>query len=168
MTNAKFFIHLFVLLLIQLILLDNIQIHSYVCINLYILSIYVLPYRWSNVAILFFGFCLGMFVDLINHTMGVHTIATTLIAFMRPQMLLLTSNREQISDIQGRQKISEFAWFFKYIVINTLIFNSVFILCETFSFRNFPITLLRIVCSTLASIFFILLYYLIALKEKKN
>lgn len=168
MTNSKFFIHLLILLLIQLILLDNIQIHSYVYINLYILSIYILPYRWSKLAVLFFGFCLGIFVDIVNHTMGIHTAATTLIAFMRPQLLLLTSNREQISDIQGRQQISEFAWFFKYVVINTLVFNSVLILCETFSLQNFSITLLRISCSTLASILFILLYYFIALKEKKN
>lgn len=168
MSNSKFYIHLFVLLLIQLVLLDNIQIHSYVYINLYILSIYILPYRWSKLTVLFFGFCLGMFVDIVNHTMGIHTVATTLIAFMRPQMLLLTSNRGQISDIQGRQRISEFTWFFKYIVINTLVFNSVLILCETFSFQNFSITLLRISCSTLFSILFILLYYFIALKENQN
>ena len=160
MSNIKFVIHLFVLLLLQLTILDNIQLHSYVYINIYILAIYILPYRLRNATILFFGFFLGLFVDLANHTMGIHAAATTL--------LMLTSNREQIDDIQGKQKISDFGWFFKYVFISTAIFNTVLILCETFSVHNFVITGLRILFSTLASTFFILLYYFIALKKKQN
>ncbi len=100
--------------------------------------------------------------------MGIHAAATTLIAYIRPRLLMLTSNREQIDDIQGKQKISDFGWFFKYILISTAVFNVVLILGEAFSIQNFLITLLRIICSTVASIFFILLYYFIALKKKRN
>ena len=114
------------------------------------------------------GFFLGLFVDLANHTMGIHAAATTLLAYIRPRLLMLTSNREQIDDIQGKQKISDFGWFFKYVFISTAIFNTVLILCETFSVHNFVITGLRILFSTLASTFFILLYYFIALKKKQN
>ena len=160
MSNIKFVIHLFVLLLLQLTILDNIQLHSYVYINIYILAIYILPYRLRNATILFF--------DLANHTMGIHAAATTLLAYIRPRLLMLTSNREQIDDIQGKQKISDFGWFFKYVFISTAIFNTVLILCETFSVHNFVITGLRILFSTLASTFFILLYYFIALKKKQN
>lgn len=168
MSNLKFFVHLFILLLLQLMILDNVQLHSYIYINIYILAIYILPYRLRNATILFFGFFLGLFIDLANHTMGIHAAATTLIAYMRPRLLMLTSNREQIDDIQGKQKISDFGWFFKYVLVSTTIFNMVLVLCEAFSFNNFLITLLRILCSTLVSTFFILLYYFIALKKKQN
>ena len=100
--------------------------------------------------------------------MGIHAAATTLLAYIRPRLLMLTSNREQIDDIQGKQKISDFGWFFKYVFISTAIFNTVLILCETFSVHNFVITGLRILFSTLASTFFILLYYFIALNKKQN
>ena len=98
MSNIKFVIHLFVLLLLQLTILDNIQLHSYVYINIYILAIYILPYRLRNATILFFGFFLGLFVDLANHTMGIHAAATTLLAYIRPRLLMLTStgNRSTI------------------------------------------------------------------------
>ena len=168
MSNLKFLLHLFILLLLQLTILDNIQVHSYTYINIYILAIYILPYRWSNSAILLFGFLLGLFIDMVNHTMGIHAVATTLLAYMRPRLLMLTSNSEQIDDIRGKQKISEFGWFFKYVLISTFIFNIVLIFCEVFSLQNFLITLLRIVCSSIISIFFILLYYFIALKKRKN
>lgn len=168
MSNIKFVIHLLILLIIQLTILDNIQLHSYVYINIYILAIYILPYRLRQATILIFGFLLGLFVDLGNHTMGIHAAATTLIAYIRPRLLMLTSNREQIDDIQGKQKISDFGWFFKYVLISTTIFNVVLMICEAFTFHNFLITLLRIICSTVASTFFILLYYFIALKKKQN
>lgn len=168
MSNIKFIVHLIILLIIQLTILDNIQFHSYVYINIYILAVYILPYRLRNATILFFGFFLGLFIDLANHTMGIHAAATTLLAYIRPRLLMLTSNREQIDDIQGKQKISNFGWFFKYVLISTTIFNIVLMICEVFSFHNFLMTLFRIVGSTVASIFFILLYYFIALKKKQN
>lgn len=168
MSNIKFVIHLLILLLIQITILDNIQIHSYIYINIYILAVYILPYRLRNATILVFGFLLGLFIDLNAHTMGIHAAATTLIAYIRPRLLMLTSNREQIDDIQGKQKISDLGCFFKYILISTTFFNVVLILGETFSFNNFLITLLRIVYSTIVSLFFILLYYFIALKKKQN
>ncbi|MDE7374939.1 MAG: rod shape-determining protein MreD [Odoribacter sp.] len=168
MSNLKFFLHLFMLLLLQLAILDNIQLHSYVYINVYILAIYILPYRLRDATILLFGFLVGLFMDFANNTMGIHAAATTLLAYMRPRLLILTSNREQIDDIQGKQRISDFGWFFKYVLVSTFIFNIVLIFCEAFSFHNFLITLLRILCSTLASVFFILLYYFIALKQRQN
>ena len=64
MTNVKFFVNLIALLIIQLAILDNIQLHSYVYINIYILAIYILPYRLSKASILLFGFFLGLFIDL--------------------------------------------------------------------------------------------------------
>lgn len=168
MSNIKYFIHVLCLLIIQLTILDNIQLHSYIYINIYILAIYILPYRLKNAFILLFGFLLGLFVDLANNTMGIHAAATTLIAFIRPRLLMLTSNREQIDDIQGKQKISNFAWFFKYVLVSTTIYNVVLILAESFTFNNFLITLIRIMCSSFVSIFFILLYYFIALKKKQE
>ncbi len=167
MNNVTYFIHLFILLFVQLTILDNIQIHSYVYINIYILAIYIYPYRLHKTATLLFGFLLGFFVDLANHTMGIHTAATALLAYIRPRLILFTSNREQL-EIHGEQKISEFNWFFKYILLNNTIFNFVLILCEAFSFNNVLITLVRIVCSTLVSTLFMLLYYFIALKKKQN
>lgn len=168
MSNLKYILHLLILLLLQLTIFDNIQLHSYTYINIYILAIYILPYRLYKITILLTGFFLGCVVDFANHTMGIHAAAATLIAYLRPRLLMLTSNREEIGDIQGKQKISNFGWFFKYILISTTIFNMALILCETFSFHNLGITLLRMVCSTIISVFFILLYYFIALKKKQN
>lgn len=168
MSNIKFIIHLIILLIIQLTILDNIHFHSYVSVNGYILAVYILPYRLRNAPLLFFGFLLGLFVDSANDTMGIHAAATTLLAYIRPRLLVMTSSREPVEGMQGKQKISNFGWFFKYALVSTAVFNIVLMMCEAFSFHNFAITLSRIVCSTIASAIFILLYYFVALKKKQN
>ena len=81
---------------------------------------------------------------------------------------MLTSNVEELDDIQGRQKINEFGWFFKYVIISTTLFNILLIGCEVFSFQNFTLTVLRILGSTLGSVGFIMLYYFLALKKKMD
>lgn len=168
MNNLKYLIHVLCLLVIQFIIMDNIQLHSYIYINIYILAIYILPYKLKKASILIIGFLLGLLIDLGNNTMGIHAAATTFIAYLRPKLLMFTSNREQIDDIQGAQKISSFGWFFKYVVISTLAFNIVLILAEAFTLANFGVSFLRITFSTIASCFFILLYYFIALKKKQD
>ena len=122
----------------------------------------------KKTSVLLLAFLFGFIIDLANNTMGIHTAATTFIAYLRPKLLQLTSNRDQIDDIQGAQKVRKFGWFFRYTTLSVFIFNVVLMLAEAFSFANFSITLLRIVCSTVVSGFFIMLYYFIALKKKQE
>ena len=168
MNNIKYLIHVVILYIIQLTILDNIQLHLYVYINIYILAILTLPYNYKKTSVLLLGFLFGLLVDLANNTMGIHAAATTFIAYLRPRLLLMISNRDQMDDIQGAQKVSSFSWFFKYTLLLTTAFNVALLMAEAFTFTNLGITLLRIVCSTLASCFFIMLYYFIALKKKQS
>ena len=90
MNGAKYWIHVVCLFIIQLTILDNIQLHSYVYINIYILAILVLPYGMKKLTVLFLAFLFGLIVDLANNTMGIHAAATTFLAYYN---LLLTGNR---------------------------------------------------------------------------
>ena len=165
MSNIKFVIHLFVLLLLQLTILDNIQLHSYVYINIYILAIYILPYRLRNATILFFGFFLGLIMDLADNTVGIHAAASTFIAYIRPRLLQLTSTREEIDDTHGGQGLTDVRWFLKYTFVSTLLFNVVLILTEAFTFNDILISIIRIILSTFISMLFMLLYYFIGIKK---
>ena len=165
MSNIKFVIHLFVLLLLQLTILDNIQLHSYVYINIYILAIYILPYRLRNATILFFGFFLGLIMDLADNTVGIHAAASTFIAYIRPRLLQLTSTREEIDDTHGGQGLTDVRWFLKYTFVSTLLFNVVLILTEAFTFNDMLISIIRIILSTFISMLFMLLYYFIGIKK---
>ncbi|MDL2252326.1 rod shape-determining protein MreD, partial [Odoribacter sp. OttesenSCG-928-J03] len=128
----------------------------------------IIPYTYNKVSVLLLGFLFGMVVDIANNTMGIHAAAATIVAYLRPRLLLSITNRTQINDIKDTRQTSAMDWFFKYAMFLVFIFNVVLIMTETFSFKNISVTLLRIVCSTLVSGFLILLYYFIALKEKQD
>lgn len=104
MNSTKYLIHVVCLFIIQLAILDNIQLNSYIYINIYILAILILPYTMKKTSVLLLAFLFGFIIDLANNTMGIHTAATTFIAYLRPKLLQLTSNRDQIDDIQGAQR----------------------------------------------------------------
>ncbi|MGL5681778.1 MAG: rod shape-determining protein MreD [Marinifilaceae bacterium] len=167
MNNIRFIFSTVVLLVMQLVIFNNIQLHSYIYINIYILSIFIIPYRYRPIPVMLYGFILGLFMDLADHTMGIHAFATTLIAYLRPRLLVLTSTREHIDDVHGKQSINNFGWFFKYILIMTLIFNVVLVMGETFSFSNILNTLMRILFSSVVSLLFMTCYYFIAIKQKQ-
>lgn len=161
----KYLLHLFILVAIQILILNNIHLGSYFYINIYILAIYLLPYRVKGVALLLFGFFLGFGMDLVDNTIGIHAAASTFIAYIRPRLLLLTSNREAIDEIHSFIRIGDISRFMKYAFLSTLSFNIVLIFAEAFTFNNILITLLRIFLSTFISFMLILFYYFIGLKK---
>ena len=165
MNNINYFIHLLILFLLQIVIVDNIQLHSYVYINIYILAIYILPYRLRNATILFFGFFLGLIMDLADNTVGIHAAASTFIAYIRPRLLQLTSTREEIDDTHGEQGLTDVRWFLKYTFVSTLLFNIILIFAEAFTFNDILISIIRIILSTFISMLFMLLYYFIGIKK---
>ena len=166
MNNVKnYFIHLFILCLIQIIILNNIDLGSYFYLNIYILAIYILPYRFNGVSLLVFGFLLGMFMDFASHSVGIHAAATTFVAYIRTRLLLLTSNREELEEVYGILQIKDFGWFFKYVLLSTLLFNTVLVFAEAFTFHNILLSFTRVILSSVASLLVILLYYFIGLRK---
>jgi rod shape-determining protein MreD len=169
MNNARnYLVHLFVLCFIQIVVLDNIHLGSYFRVNIYIMAIFLLPYRMKGIPILLYAFGLGLLMDLTDNTTGIHAAASTLVAYIRPRLLQLTAIREEMDEIRGPFYQVDFAWFFKYALLSTLLFNIVFILAEAFTFNNLFISLLRIVSSASISLLFILLYYFIGLKKVRK
>lgn len=165
MNNVKnYLIHLLVLCIFQVVILDNVHLGSYFYINIYMLAVYLLPYRIKGVPLLLFGFALGMVMDLADNTIGIHAAASTFVAYIRPRLLQLTTSRESFDESHAI-KLKDFSWFFKYTFLSTLLFNVVLIMAEAFTFTNFFISLLRIILSTFISELFILLYYFIGLKN---
>ena len=168
MNNINYFIHLIVLCIIQILILDNVHLGSYFYINIYILAIYLLPYKFKGIPLLLFGFMLGLLMDFADKTVGIHAAASTFVAYVRPRLLQLTFNREKLDDLKGIQRTADFGWFLKYSGLSTLLFNVILIFAEAFTFSDILITLVRIVLSTLISWMLIMLYYFIGLKKENR
>lgn len=168
MNNINYLIHLLILSLLQIVIVDNIHLGSYFYLNIYILAIFLLPYKLKGVPLLLSGFLLGLIMDFADNTVGIHAAASTFVAYIRPRLLQLTSTREELEETYGVQNLTDFRWFFKYTFVSTLLFNMVLIFAEAFTFRDIFITLIRIILSTFISILFMLLYYFIGIKRAQQ
>lgn len=162
MSKVAYIIHLFILIVIQLLLLDNIHLSSYVYLNIYVLAVIMAPDDLNDTLLLLLGFITGLVVDFANNTMGVHTAATTLLAYLRPTLLGAVSIRQN-SPVKTAIRGNNTSWVMKYLILTLSIYMTVLLMLEAFSFRAFHITLLRIVCSTAASFILMMLYYFTAI-----
>ena len=164
MNDSRYYIHLLTICVVQIVILNNIHLGSYFYINIYMLALYIMPYKVKGIPLLLSGFFLGILMDLASHTPGIHAAASTLVAYVRPYLSrsILEGPEEYAQD---KHKMLEFGWFFRYSLLSTFLFHIVLVFTEAFTFRDFGISLLRVVSSTFISELFILLYYFIGLKK---
>jgi rod shape-determining protein MreD len=170
MNNTRAYLfHLLVLLLIQVIILENIHLGSLFRVNIYIMALFLLPYRMKGIPLLLCGFALGLFMDVVDNSPGIHAAASTLVAYIRPRLLQLTSSREAADDarISFRYR-ADVGWFFKQAFLSTLFFHVALVFAEAFTFQNLLLSCARVVFSTLVTILFILLYYFIGLRKVRE
>ncbi len=154
---GKYVIMFFVLILVQVLILNNIQISGFINPYIYILFILLLPFNIPGYFLLGFSFLIGITIDIFGNTPGIHAGASVLLGFVRPALAQLVSTRELIEKGQTpTMTILGMANFIKYTVIAVLIHHLILFFAETFSFGDILETLLRWLISSIFSILIIL------------
>lgn len=154
---GKYVIMFFVLILVQVLILNNIQISGFINPYIYILFILLLPFNIPGYFLLGFSFLIGITIDIFGNTPGIHAGASVLLGFVRPALAQLVSTRELIEKGQTpTMTILGMANFIKYTVIAVLIHHLVLFFAETFSFGDILETMLRWLISSIFSILIIL------------
>ncbi len=137
------------LVIFQVLILNNIQLYNVLNPYFYVLFILLLPLDISAWAILFLSFFLGLSVDVFSDTGGIHAAASVFMAFCRPLVLIIVTPRggyehepsPSLSNMGAR-------WFITYSSILVLLHHLLLFNIEVFRFNEFPMTLLRIVLSS--------------------
>lgn len=87
--------------LLQLFLFDSMRLGVLFCPLAYIALVVLLPLRARPLWVLVLGFVLGAFVDFFEGTMGLHTAATVLTAWLRRPVMNLTLGKDAVEDAVG-------------------------------------------------------------------
>lgn len=141
-----------VVVLFQVLVMDNVMISGYMVPYVYLLFILLMPFETPRWVVLLSGFFLGLGIDLFEHTPGMHTAATVLIAFIRPYFLNLLAPRDGYEpETFPRIHYYGFSWFLKYTLLMVLVHHLALFYLEVFQLQNFLSTLLRVVLSTVLS-----------------
>lgn len=145
-------------LLMQMMLFNRLWLlgvcHPYV----YILCLIALPLRLPRWAEMLVGAATGLVMDTICSSPGVHMAACALIAYIRPALItsLVQEPERVVQDISsaiiGRTE------FLKVVVLLTLIHHTAVFMLDAWSLNAWWLTVLRIVCSSAATIALLLSY----------
>lgn len=155
--NQLKYIALFLgLILLQVLIFNNLAFLGYMNPYVYILFLLYLPSNLNRSTLLIIAFALGLCVDVFENTGGIHASASMLLAFVRPNLLKLVSQRQ--GDDSQEIRIKEFGLISMaiYSASAILIHHFVLFLLEAFSFKNLGIVLLRTLYSSTFTFIFVL------------
>ena len=146
----------FVLVLMQVLVLNNIQFLGFVNPYIYVLFILSLPARTPRWFVLILGFILGLAIDTFSNTLGMHTAATVLVAYARSFVIkLFTSIDEGNNPIPSFHSFGVGAYV-KYTFVMVVLHHSSLFFLESFSFSNFWLVFFKIILSSAITILIIL------------
>lgn len=145
-----------VLVLMQVLIVQNIHLGSYIILLPYVLIILLFPFDTPKLVLLIGSFFVGLTVDAFHDTVGLHAAACTLMAFSRYYLLKFIAPRDGYE--QGLEpNIDDMgpAWFITYAGSLIFIHHFFFFFLEVFRWNEFFRTFFRILLSSIGTFAFI-------------
>lgn len=165
----KISIRFILLVLLQVLIVQNIRLGSYIILFPYILFILLLPFETPKLGVLALAFFTGLTIDMFYDTAGMHAAACTLIGFSRYYILKLLSPREGY-DPGFTPNVDSMGpvWFITYSSLIIFMHHLFFFYLEIFRFDEFFRTLLRVILSTIGTFCFVYIVQFLFYKTDRN
>ena len=162
-------VRFFVLIAVQVIILNNVQLSGYINPYLYVLFIVLLPVRFPKTAVLALGFIMGFIIDMFTNTAGMHAAATVFAAYVRPAILRFYSPRDGY-DVDAVPDIHNlgFQWFLIYASTLVFIHHLALFFIEAFRFSDFLNTIMRVLLSSSITLILVIITQFLFRKSRPH
>lgn len=136
------------LIVIQALILNQLEIGFGIQLMVYPLFIILLPFDIGLISMLFLAFLMGICIDAISNTYGLHASSLVLVAYLRPALFKIFAPREGY-DILKEGNVYEMGtrWFLYVFGLILLIHHLWFFLLEIFRFNEMLYVLRKTVLS---------------------
>ena len=161
-------VRFFVLIALQVLLLDHINMGGYINPALYVFFILLLPFETPGWLLLLSSFLIGLSVDLFSNSTGLNAAASVFMAYLRPWVIRRAGAP---ADYEGNLKpgIPDMGlrWFILYALILILAHQLIIALLDAFSFNEIGMISIRLVFSTLFTLSLVLVTEFIFMRQRK-
>lgn len=159
-----------VLILLQVLVLDNINLGGHVNPYLYVMFILLLPFETPGWLLLISSFALGISIDILSGTHGLHASASLLIAYLRPFISRsISANREFESGMLPSIRDLGLRWFLMYSFLMIVIHHFTLFLIEAFKWPGLLTILQRTMYSSIFTLLLVLISeYLFSVNPKRR
>lgn len=153
----QYSVYFLFIVLLQGLVINNLQVGVYAYPMVYILAILILPFDFSILSTLGIAIVLGVFMDALSDTFGLHTSAAVFMAYTRPMILKLLKPRDGYESVLMPTVHDMGAlWFSAYFSIAIAIHHIWFFVLEILRIDLIGLILLKILISSILS--FIILF----------
>ena len=145
-------------ILIQVYVLNKIpHLHRFITPYIYYLFILWLPFSVPRILLLIFGFMTGLALDYFTMTIGLHTAACTLVAYLRPFIInvLIPKDTSEFNYREPSPKAMGWAPYSVYALVLTFFHHGYLSFLEFLQFGGFFEFLFRVLASTAVSMLLI-------------
>lgn len=153
-----------------MVFLRNMVVFNYGFCFPYISFLLLLSFQTDRVAMMIWGFVLGILLDVFYDTLGIHAAACVLLGFIRKSLLnMIIPNGGYDSGAVPTLKEMGFRWFFVYTLSLTFTHHLIFFLIEASDIKLWLHTLTKVIASTLiTSIAIIAAQYVFYMPTKRR
>ncbi|MES2800254.1 MAG: hypothetical protein V4638_09585 [Bacteroidota bacterium] len=156
------------LLLFQTMVLNQLEIGWGIQIMVYPIFLFLLPFELSVSLILLISFAMGLLIDSISNTYGLHTSALVMMAYFRPIIFKAFAPRDGYDPLkEGTIYDMGGAWFFSTFGILLVIHHFWFFLIEMFRLDALLFVLQKTILSFAISLVFCLLLQMLFIRKNK-
>jgi hypothetical protein len=158
----------FVYLILQVVLLKNLVLFNTSFCFLYVAFILLLPVEMGNLLLMLIAFLLGISVDIFYNSLGLHTMALVLLAYLR-NYWLATITPQGGYDIGTPPTLAAngLQWFLVYTLPLVFVHHLVLFFVEASGFTLFWYTMLKAISSLLFTMAAMLLLQYLSLDRRR-
>jgi hypothetical protein len=152
-------IRFFILVFLQVFIMKNISLGTYLVPMPYIIFLLVLPMNTPPILVLILAFITGLGIDFFYDSQGIHSSACLVLGFTRKYMLRFLSPREGY-EVTMKPTVQSMGinWFLYYTIPMIVIHHLFFFFLEEFGLENTGITFLKVICSTAITLLFVYIF----------
>lgn len=165
---VKHSIRFFLFILAQALIFNQLELAWGIQFMIYPLFILLLPWDMNNFATMAVAFLMGISIDSISNTFGLHASSAVLIAYLRPYLLKMLESRDgyELGQEFSYQN-SDFSWILTYQGLLLLIHHFWFFLIEIFKFNETLYIFQKTLLSVPVSFLICILIQIIFIKKQK-
>ena len=166
----KYFLRFSLLMLVQVYVLDNINLHQMVTPYLYFLFLLWLPFNINRSLLMIIGFAVGFSLDSFRHQPGFHASACVLIAYLRPFIVNLLIPQEGAETNYLAPSMQSLGGLLPYLVFSgvlAFLHNAWVFFLEAWQFGNIWYFLIKTLLSTAVTLILILITELIFPRKQR-
>jgi len=156
----------FLLILIQVLILNNVLFLGYLNPIIYIYIIFIYPIKENKISLLLFSFFIGLFVDFFSNSGGSNTAALLFVAYFRLPFLRLIQNNVEFDYLLFNIKKLNFIQIIIYVFTLTFFHHLILFYLEYYKLNDIIDIIIKSLNTSLFSS--VLVYLSISLFVKNN